>query len=169
MYKVIERTARLLELVGGFACALMAILVIIDVCSTTAFRTPIPGTLEIVAYWFMVAIVFLPVGSIEHDDASVCVDLFFNMAMPAAQRLMRHIATVATMIFFAILCHRTFVDAIDAFQKTEMVEGLWKIIVWPARFFLPIGFGWGILVLLARILRGIYPRFGDREKQQIEK
>ena len=51
--------------------------------------------------------------------------------------------------FFAILVWRTWFDAMNAFAKNEMMMGNVYVLIWPAKFVLPIGFA-GICLISLR-------------------
>ena len=56
----------------------------------------------------------------------------------------------------SILFYQTFLDALDKMSVgTFMIEVDWKIPIWASYFFLPVGFGLVIVVLLYKIITTI--------------
>lgn len=133
--------------VGGLALALMLVQINLDVIGKYLFSHPVPATLEMVTYYYMVAIVFLPIAAIERVNGHIKVDLL-------VQYLPKRIATVTAAVimwvaaaYFAALAYRTWFDAIEKFAIGEHIMGAVMISTWPARFMLPLGCGLAALLL----------------------
>lgn len=125
---------------------LMMAHVTLDVLLKYFFNFAIQGTLEVTAYYYMVAIVVLPMAFIELTRQSIAVDLFFLM-MP---RRMRVVTALLVLLLSAAgyggLAWISFPDAIKAFERKEIVMGAVSVYIWPARFLLPVS-----LILTAAI------------------
>lgn len=153
----IEKTLRLLSnlliAVAGICLALMMVHVIADVGLKYVANAPIPGTAEVVAHYYMVAAVFLPLPLVELNNRSIYVDLFYHMMGQALQRASLLLAYGAQIAFFGVLAWQTSHDAMAAYAKGDLVEGIVNVIVWPGRFFLPIGFWLAVAVSTLRFLQ----------------
>ena len=140
-------TDRLL-VVGGLVLFAMMLHVVADVFMKYVFNDPIEGTLEIVAYYYMVAAVFLPIGVVELARESVAVDVFYRL-MPrggrAACTVLALLVSIAIYLGFAWV---TWGDALRALEKREVVMGPVDVPIWPSRFVLPVGFALAGLVCL---------------------
>ena len=152
----IDRTFRklthLLMLVGGLGIILMMVNISLDVVLKVVWNSPIQGTVEVSSYYYMVAIVMLPMAMVEYDDEQISVDLLFNHFPPWLKRASLLITFAATAGILSIMTWRTGLDAIRAFKVGEVVMGSREIIVWPARCMLPLGFG---LAAIAAMMRAI--------------
>lgn len=134
--------------IAGFVLLAMMLHVTLDVALKYLWNSPIPGTLEVVSYYYMVAAVFLPIGAVEMVRGSVTVDLFF-MLMPDPMKIAAmFLVLVLSVLVYSGLAYITWADAIRSFQRSEVVMGPVTVLVWPMRFFLPASFGLGGLACL---------------------
>ncbi|PWL16469.1 TRAP transporter small permease [Falsochrobactrum shanghaiense] len=144
-----------LSILTGLAAIAMLLHVNADVIMKYLANSPMPGTSEITARYYMLALVFLPLALIELKNAAVTVELFFDMFSPAVQRICLVIGYLAQGIFFGCLAYQSALSAWASYLKNEYVEGVHLIIVWPAAFILPVGFGLATVVSVLRLVQVI--------------
>lgn len=132
--------ARGLIALAALNLAAMMLHVIADVVMKYLFVAPIPGTAEIVAYYYMVAAVFLPLPLVELGNKAISVDLFWMRYPGWLQRITLFLAYLLTVTFFVILARQTSIDAMRAYAKGDLVEGIVPVLIWPGRFMLPASF-----------------------------
>lgn len=147
-----------LMLVGGAAVLLMMLNITLDVLLKNLLNTPIQGTIEVSSYYYMVAVVMLPMALVEYENEQICVDLLYSRLPSALQRGCLVLTFLATAVILSAMTWRTGLDAVRAFRVGEVVMGSREIIVWPARCLLPVGFGLTAVAALLRAfmtLRGI--------------
>jgi len=141
-----------LMLIGGMGIVLMMAHVTLDVVLKNLFNAPIQGTIEISSYYYMVAVVMLPMAMVEYEDEQISVDLLF-IRFPRPLRKICLLATfVITAAVLSLVTWRTGLDAVRAFRVGEVVMGSREVIVWPTRCLLPLGFG---LAAVAALLRAV--------------
>lgn len=138
----------LLALLSGVALVLMMVQTVADVVADQFFTRPIPGNLEVISVYHMVLVVFLPLAFVEWRHEHIQVDLVYQLMPRLLQRMTLVFGYLVSATFFAILTWRTWDDAIRALAKNEMLMGNVYIIIWPAKFVLPFGFGAIALVVL---------------------
>lgn len=155
MEKALRRVCHFLMLLGGAGVVLMMLNVTIDVVLKAVWNTPIQGTIEISSYYYMIAIVMLPMALVELDDEHVVVDLVYNRLPDWLQRICLVLACAATMAILAVMTWRTGQDAIRAFRVGEVVMGSREVIVWPARVLLPLGFGLSMVAAGLRMVMAV--------------
>lgn len=153
--RALQWASKLLVFFAGLSIVLMMLHVCADVLLDNFVGRPIPGTAEIVAYYYMGAAVFLPLPLVEFRNAGINVDLFYSMAGPRVRRAMLMLAYLAQALFFATLAWQSGDDAIQAFLKSEFVEARVSIPIWPGRFYLPVAFAVGSLVSILLLARTI--------------
>ena len=161
-----------MQLVDGFikwlniatvtiACIVMVMMMLhitLDVAIRYFFNGQIVGTLEWVAFYYMVALVFLSFGHVELKNEHIRVDLFVQM-MPQRMQLALYVfACLLGLVFFGMLFWQTLSDAIRATQRGEEAMSNFKFLIWPARWALPLGFGGVWLAVLANLLRALTRR-----------
>lgn len=165
--RALRGASTLLIWAAVLSLALMMIHVGVDVIMKYVMNSPVPGTAEVVAYYYMVAAVFLPLPLVELGNKSISVDLFWNFFPGWLQRATLFIAYAAQLAFFVILAIQTGNDAADAWAKNELVEGIMPLLVWPGRFFLPVAFWLASLVSLLRLAEIAFaPDWRDRVQNQ---
>lgn len=145
---------------AGLILLVMMLHVTADVFMKYAFNQPIQGTLEIVAFYYMVASVFLPLALVEFTRTSIAVDMFFDHFPRAARIGLMVFVLFACAVFYGALAWITWEDALRSFARREIVMGPINVPIWPTRFLLPLGFAMGALMCtwhLASLL------FGGRE------
>lgn len=152
MDRAFRKLTQGLMLVGGLGIILMMVNITLDVILKVFWNAPIQGTVEISSYYYMVAIVLLPMALVEYDDEQISVDLVFNHFPDWLKRVCLMITFIATAVMLSIMTWRTGLDAMRAFTVGEVVMGGREIIVWPARCMLPLGFG---LAAIAAVLRAV--------------
>ncbi|WP_268873807.1 TRAP transporter small permease subunit [Sulfitobacter sp. EhC04] len=130
--------------------------VLSDVIMKTFFNSPIPGTSEFVAHYYMVAAVFLPMPFVEMRNSGIAVDLFYNLFGPAIQRIMLLCAYLGQLTFFSLLAYQSGLDAWHAWEVREYLSGQIIVTIWPASFFLPVGFGLSALASALRFVQVIH-------------
>ena len=147
--------ARILAAVAGVSLFLMMAQTVLDVAADNFFSHPIPGNLEIVSVYHMVLVVFLPLAFVEWQHENIQVDLVW-LIMPAwLQRGFLVAGYLVSTGFFAILTRQTWIDAMNAMAKNEMLMGNVYVLIWPAKFVLPIGFAGICLVSFRHAVRAL--------------
>jgi TRAP-type C4-dicarboxylate transport system permease small subunit len=155
--RVIERFA------GGLAAAsawiagaimlLMMIQISLDVLLKHFLNWPIPMTLETVAAYYMVALVFLPLGQVTRREEHLEVELFTQNLRPRALAAVKLFGCVIGIVYVAILLSEGVAEAVKMTGRGEVWEtATVDLEVWPARWFLPVG---GALMLLWLVLQGL--------------
>lgn len=154
--RLIVSINRILLAIGAMAATLMMLLVIADVLSSYLLGRQIQNSFEIVAFYLMVALVFLPMGSVELSHEHISTDLVVQ-AMPASVRLGLYvISQLIGAAFVALLCYQSGIDALQSYARNEMVMGTTMLVTWPSRFFLPVGFGFLVICLLTNAATAIW-------------
>ena len=153
---LVRRGSDGLTILGGLCLVLMMLQITVDVGLKYIFNSPIEGNLEVVSFYYMVGVVFLPLAMVELRHEHINVDLFILM-MPKRMRVYVYVfGCVVSLIFFGVLTYQTFLDAVHATRITEIMMGSIYVTIWPSRWTLPIGFtfiGLAIVVHAIRALR----------------
>lgn len=152
MRRLVDVLTTTLAVLSALAMALMMLHVTADVAGKYLLRAPIPGTAEVVANYYMIAAVFLPLAWVEARSQPIVVDLFYTMAPAAGRRAMDMLGTVLTIAFYGVLAWLSWGSAMAAWRIGEIVEGTWKVVIWPAKFLLPLGLAIAAIVLVLRLV-----------------
>lgn len=148
----IKKVARLLEYASAAVLGLMMLHVVADVIGRQLLSMPAPATTEVVAFYYMVAVVFLPLPFVELKNQNIVVDIFYNIAPAWAQRVMHALVEVACIAFFGLMTFASGGHALNAYAKGEMVQGYYQVAIWPSRFALPLSFALVTLIVIVRLI-----------------
>lgn len=151
----IERTLLVLACIF---LALMMFHVAGDVISRYLFNRPLTGTLETVSFYYMVFAVFLPLAFVERAGEHIRVDLFTQMMPQSLQLVLYVFACILGLIFFGMLTYQSYLDAMRATVRQETIMSNFLFYIWPARWALPIGFGFVSLAIFTNMLKAIARR-----------
>lgn len=151
--RMIDRITRGLVLLGGICVALMMIHVTADVVLRAVFNRPQPGTITIVANYYMIVAAFAPLALLEQRDEHISVDIF-TAAMPRMLRRLTDIGVRAlTVAVLSLLAARTWQEALSKTDIGAVVtQGTSSIPVWPAYYVLPVGAAAMALVAAIRLV-----------------
>ena len=106
--RILDRVANALMIVGGVAVTLMMVHIGADVVGKYFFNYPIPATLEVVAWYYMVAAIFLPVAYIQLHQKHLMVELFTRALPPRPLALLEGLVCVLGFVYVGILVVLTF-------------------------------------------------------------
>lgn len=155
--KLLDRASRSFAFIAGIAIVLMMVQVNLDVFGKYLFNMPIPGTIEITSNWYMVAIVFLPLAAVERRDAHIAVELLTQHLGERANAILTGCVSLLAALYFGAFAWRTWGDALVKYELGEYQTGDISVIIWPTRFFIPLGCGLITLLLVwkgTRLLQG---------------
>ncbi len=125
---------------GGVFIVLMMLQIVADVIGREVFSLPIDGTLEIVSFYYMVAVTFFPLAFVSHGEGHITVELF-TRGLPRRRLAGLEVVVALVCLGFVVLFVReTWIAALESFETGEMWETSDDLItIWPSRFALPIG------------------------------
>lgn len=147
----------------------MMIHVSVDAFARYVSARGFPATVEIVSNYYMVGIAFLPLAFAERMNAHISVEVVTQLLSKALQSLALYISWLLSIVVYAVLTYRTFLDAegkreVGAFVFTQGI----RLDIWPSYYFLPVGFALMTLTLIYRCVVFFFPAedglgFGNRE------
>jgi len=151
--RLLEGVSNLAAVVAGVALILMMLHINLDVALRYLFSAPLPNTLEIVSTYYIVAVVFLPLALVEILNAHIVVEILSQHLPKRAAEILISIVGLVSAVYFSAFALRSWEDAMQKFSVGELALGNSQITVWPTRFYLPIGCGLLVLMLLYKSWR----------------
>ena len=155
--KLLGRIIGAATLLGGAALILMVVHVTAHVIAKSFFGSPLPGTVAIVANYYKVAIVFIPLAFAERRSEHIAVDLFAQLLPRRGGRILAAFGTVVSVLIFSALAWRALQEAqVKQRVGTFIIEQGIRIDTWPAYYLMPLGCALMLAALafkLARYLR----------------
>jgi len=151
--RFLDGTSNLLAGLAGCAVILMMLHINLDVAMRYIFSAPFANTIEIVSTYYIVAIVFLPLALVERMNANIVVEILAQHLPKRVAELLIACVAIVTALYFGALAWHTGIDAMQKYEVGEIALGNSQITVWPTRFYLPIGCGLLVVVLLHKAWR----------------
>ncbi|WP_166434108.1 TRAP transporter small permease subunit [Roseovarius spongiae] len=139
--------------ISGLVLLGMMLLVSADVASATILGRPIQNVIEIVAFYMMVGIVFLPLGSTELRDDHIKTDILMQKLPKRANMACQGLVGLVGIAMLSVLTYVSFDKAVQATQRGEMMMGTTMIQIWPSRWILFAGFLFFLICVLVGTLR----------------
>ena len=134
---------------------LMALHITVDVTLRYVIGTSFPGTLEVVSFYYMVGVVFLPLAYVELKREHISVDVLVGHFSPRVQLVMYVFASLLGLVYFGLLGYQSLLDAIRATKGLETAMANFTFYLWPSRWALPIGFSAMCLAILANVAKAL--------------
>lgn len=150
--------ARSALMLSALFLMLMALHISLDVVLRYVVGKSFPGTLEVVSFYYMVAVVFLPLAYVELKQEHISVDVLVGRFPPRVQLLLYLFAGSLGLLYFGMLCYQSFLDALRATTRMETAMANFKFYLWPSRWALPVGFAAMCLAILANMIKALQLR-----------
>jgi TRAP-type mannitol/chloroaromatic compound transport system permease small subunit len=157
--RISDMIAKVLATLAAGALLLMMFHVTLDVAGKYLLNAPIPGTAEVVASYYMVATVFLPLAWVEINNGSIVVELLYEQFGRRARTGALLLGTALSACFYGGLAWLSWAPAIQSWRIGEMVEGTWRVVIWPTKFLLPLGLALACLVMVLRLVQILTGRY----------
>ncbi len=142
--------------IAGGGVLIMMLIGGLDIVSTAALSTPIPGAYEITET-MMVASVFLALAMSQRERRQIRVELFTEQLGPRTRRLFDASAELFTFTAFSLIAWFGIQAAWTSVAIGEHGSGLIKVPVWPAKLALALG----AVLMCAECLRGFISAVRD--------
>ena len=162
-----DRLSQMLAFVGAIGVVAMMIHVCVDIIARLITGASLPATVEIVSYYYMVLVAFLPLAWVERNNGMISVELIDLMLTPTLMRISDAVVAALGAVIYAVLAYATWITAIDNFETGTFVIALQhKIITWPGYFLPPVGFALAAIIMVVRfidIVTGNVGRAGESD------
>lgn len=143
--EVVTGASTTLALISMFS---MMLLITMDVFLNKVIGRPIPGTIEITSYYFMVLVVFLGLSYLEKTHAHISADFIVTRFSYRVQKVITVIGKLLTVVFYSLLAYGALTQAIKSTKRWETVMSNFTFYIWPARWGVVLGIVSAILVIV---------------------
>jgi TRAP-type C4-dicarboxylate transport system permease small subunit len=148
----IDGPVRVVMWAASLATVVMMLHITVDVFLRQVFNSPITGTFEIAANYYMVSVMYLPLAFVSLTEGQIIVELFTRGFSEKTLLRWDSVTNAITVVYVMIFAFYTGDMAIEQTVTGEVMEmGDGYIQVWPSRWLLPIAFGMMGLYLMVRI------------------
>lgn len=140
MERLANFIVRIMTLFAGVGLVLMMLQVNADVIGRYLFTMPVPLTMELVTYYYMTLVAFLPLMALERRPGGMIhVELFYGQMPAWLRRWVFVFAMAAGTVYCAFAAHAAWGPAVNAFAAGSYVGSIYTIASWPTRFVPVIG------------------------------
>jgi len=133
----------------------MMLLITLDVILNKFIGRPIPGTIEVTSYYFMVLVVFLTFSSIEKNQSHISADFIVSRFSAKVRSVFDYAGKILTITFYSLLTYAALQQAIKSTQRLETVMSNFTFYIWPARWGVVFGIGSAIVIIILVIIRKV--------------
>lgn len=149
---IITKTSTFLAVVSLFS---MMLLITLDVSLNKLAGRPIPGTIEVTSYYFMVFVVFLTLPYLEKQHAHISADFIVARFSTRIQNIFNIIGKLLTILFYSFLTYAAANQAIKSTKSLETVMSNFTFYIWPARWGVTLGLVSAIAVIALYLAQNI--------------
>ncbi|WP_225984825.1 MULTISPECIES: TRAP transporter small permease [Noviherbaspirillum] len=165
--RLLSRITDLATVIGALGIALMMIHITLDVVLRYLFDLPLPGTIAIVSYYYMVIAAFVPLAFAEQKGAHISVEVVTERMPAWIQNHLTGWSYLLSAVIFGMLTVRTWGEAMSKKQiGASIVQGEASIVLWPTYFILPIGFGLIFLILAHKFFAYLFAHESGLDTQR---
>ncbi|MCC7286562.1 MAG: TRAP transporter small permease [Burkholderiaceae bacterium] len=151
---LIDRAARMLAHIGAVCTLAMLALICADVFARTLLRSPLPGINEVVSYWLMVGLVFLPLGVVSGNRLHIEVEMVSDMLPSRGRAILFHTGRALSAALLALLVWAAVEPAVSATRIRESTDAtVFELPLWPVRWAVLAACAVAMLVELRLMLR----------------
>lgn len=137
----LTRVCELLLIVGELSALMMVFHIVLDVFLRSAFSAPLEGTIETVAEWYMVALIFMPLANVQLRGGHIRAEVFNKLLSAKMAVVLELFALLLICAVGLLLGYFAVQEALHAFSIGSRVELThYTLPIWPAYWFVPIGF-----------------------------
>jgi TRAP-type C4-dicarboxylate transport system permease small subunit len=142
-----------LAFVAASMLVLMTVHVVLDASGRYLFSFPLDGTMEIVAHYYMVGLIYLPLAYVQRNKSHIVAEIFTQNLGQRPRLFLDAAIGILMVAYVALFTWRTGMEAYEKSLALEHLEAMeFFVYIWPGRWFLPIGFAvMGIYALLQTI------------------
>ncbi len=154
--RVLSSLAKLASVIGTVCVVLMMLHVTADVAGRYLFDAPVPGTIVVVANYYMVILVFIAIGVAEEKKAHISVEFLTDLMPPRVQGGFAVLSGILTVGVITILMIAGYSEAV---KKTNvgatMEQGSSMIQVWQSYWAVPVGAALMALIAAYRVIAAL--------------
>lgn len=151
--KLIDSITRVLTFMALVSLFAMMLLITLDVTLNKVAGRPIPGTIEVTAFYFMVFVVFFTFSNLEKNDAHISADFIVARFSSKAQTVFRIAGKLMTIVFYGLLTHGALAKAIQSTRTWETVMSNFTFYIWPARWGVVLGLVSAITIIVLILMQ----------------
>ena len=148
----IKWPSEIISNITAISLFLMMLHIAADVIMRYFFNSPLPGTMTVIMYYYMIVVVFASVVLVERSDAHIRIELLTERFPLPAQRLLRKLSDIGSLVIYGAIAFRGYEQALAALgERTLVMEGEAEIITWPTYFVIPVCILVALFIVFGRL------------------
>lgn len=152
LYRLSNRAAVGLALLGTLGILLMVVHVTLDVVLRSTLSVSIPATVELVTRYYLITLALLPLGWVEWRREMIAVEALEGVMGQRLVRISDVLVSLLSAVVYAVLAIATWGKAMEQYAIGSYVMSLnFPMPVWPTYFVLPIAFALAAVVCVVRV------------------
>ena len=152
-YALLRKVNRLAATIASVLVVVMIVHIAISAFLRYGLRYPLSGSMIIVSYYYMVAIVFLPLADAEDCDAHITVDVLYGFFGRWLRVVVDTLTGLMGIALTGVLTWRSWLEfASKHVEQAAVFENSIRFILWPTYAALPLGFGLLCLTMTAKLV-----------------
>jgi TRAP-type C4-dicarboxylate transport system permease small subunit len=164
-----DRLTRIINVICGVLICGMSVHVVADVTARYLFGSPLDGTVEFVQYYYMVAVIFLPLPYLQYRRRHFAAVIFTDFAPPGVVRFALLFSDVVTAALCGLAAWQSTVTAVAKTSVGEHLETAHFIVYqWPGRWLVILGFGLMCVAACLGIIDGLIGQVRRAEHHRLE-
>lgn len=165
---ITDRIVAVIHWVAAITVIVMCLHVSAAALLRSLINVSVPGTVEIVMYYYMVLVAFLPWSIAQKLGEHISVDVLATVLPAGVMRWLQMGVHVFSALVTGILCWAMISMALRQTELGQIVETGWfQLPVWPARWLAALGCAAMVMVLIVQVIsRGRLP-VSHQPKQEV--
>ncbi|WP_375175116.1 TRAP transporter small permease subunit [Pseudooceanicola sp.] len=137
--RAVDRLAVALAVIAALALILLAANVFLDVIGRAFLKSPLPGTLEMTAQWWMPVLTLLAFAYTEKRQEHIKVTILLDtLPLRMRQWVEGCFGLIATALLIGLAWH-AWHEAMDSFGYMETTSSRPPVAIWPFKFVAVVG------------------------------
>lgn len=149
-----DKLSRMLAFVAAIGVLAMMIHVCADILARIVTGASLPATVEMVSYYYMLLVAFLPLAWVERRGGMISVELLDFMLSARLRRISDLLIAALGVVIYGVMAYASWLTAMRNYESGTFVVALQtKIITWPGYFLPPAGFALAAIIVTVRLLQ----------------
>ncbi|KPP81879.1 MAG: TRAP-type C4-dicarboxylate transport system, small permease component [Rhodobacteraceae bacterium HLUCCO07] len=151
--RALSHLAKFASLIGAICVVLMMLHVTADVLGRYLFNAPVPGTIVVVANYYMVFVAFIALGVAEEKRAHISVEILTDLMPPRPRNVLSVFSGVLTVAVLVVVMIGGYTEAVSKTRGgATMEQGSQLVEIWQSFWFVPVGAALMALIAAYRVI-----------------
>lgn len=132
--RVIDRMSIISTYGATIGLVMLALTICVDVIGRAFFNSPLPGTLETTAYWWMPVLILLAFADTERRQEHIKVTILLDALPPKMRGIVEGTFGILATVLLMALAYYTLLDALKSANYGQVTASKPPIAIWPFKF-----------------------------------